>query len=160
MELFLLRHGHAEAEAPKDRLRELSARGRIEVQSSIRQHRESVQQVQRIVVSPYLRAQQTAQVVLDELGAHGGGIIKVDSKLFVPSGSVSLAINFLHDTFAEGVTSLMVVGHQPLLGILLDELCGAEPGKYRMGTASLAALDLEVLAAGLCDLRWLYHAQC
>lgn len=153
MELFILRHGHAVAEAPKDSLRELSPDGRIEVQAIIERNKEKLGNINSLVVSPYLRAQQTAEIVLNLLG----DIPKVDSPIFTPGGNPKQAIETLHHMYSEGGSSIMVVGHQPLLGVLLDDLCGAEPGKYRLGTASLAAIDSDVMLSGLCYLRWLEH---
>lgn len=153
MELFILRHGHAVAEAPKDSLRELSPDGRIEVQTNIERNKEKLGNINALVVSPYLRAQQTAEIVRNILG----DIPKVDSSLFTPGGNPKKAIEALHEMYNDECQSIMVVGHQPLLGILLDDLCGAEPGKFRMGTASLAAIDSDVMLSGLCYLRWLEH---
>ncbi len=153
MELFILRHGHAVAEAPKDSLRELSPDGRSEVQTIVERNKEKLSNIETLVVSPYLRAQQTAQIVLNVLG----DIPKVDSPLFTPGGNPKSAIDSLHQMYSENCSSIMVVGHQPLLGILLDDLCGAEPGKFRLGTASLAAIDSDVMLSGLCYLRWLEH---
>jgi len=42
-----------------------------------------------------------------------------------------------------------------LVGILVNELCGSDAGMHSMGTANLAALEAQVLAYGLSELKWL-----
>ncbi len=156
MELFLLRHGHAETEAPKDSLRELSARGKLEVRDAIESNIDSLSALDQIIVSPYVRAQQSAQVVLSLLDS----VSKTDSDLLLPNGDPRALIQYLHGLYHKSdATSILLVGHQPLLGILLDTLVGADPGRYRLATASLAAIDTGLLAIGCCELRWLQHVE-
>jgi len=164
MELFMLRHGHAESEAERDSLRPLSAQGRIEAQGSVSAHRDSMLKVERLLVSPYLRARQTADIVLQDLASIHAQLgtpapsIEICDYL-VPNANPDHVIEALYSAFhSHDSTSLCIVSHQPLVGILLDNLCGLEPGRHRMGTASLAALDVDVLASGCCQLRWLHHA--
>lgn len=68
MKLWLLRHGEAEAHARSDAQRELTPHGRKEVKQSaghLPGHG-----VSKIVASPYVRAQQTAQIVREVLASH------------------------------------------------------------------------------------------
>jgi len=154
VELFLLRHGHANTEAPRDSLRELTQRGRSEISRAIEADKDSLQSLEKLIVSPYLRAQQSAQIVRQLLG----DVPQIDSDLLVPNADPKGVIQYLHHLYHHsGVNSLLVVGHQPLLGIVLDKLSGAEPGRYRMSTASLALMDAGVMAIGCCELRWLHH---
>ena len=60
---------------------------------------------------------------------------------------------------AEGLKSILLVSHQPLLGSLLAWLCGVEVGRYGMATGSLAAVDTQVIAGGCAHLRWLQPHQ-
>ncbi|MFL0808851.1 MAG: phosphohistidine phosphatase SixA [Agarilytica sp.] len=155
MELFLMRHGHAEVEAPKDSIRPLSAHGKMQVADIIRENITELANVQSLIVSPYLRAQETAHIVQNELA----NVPKQDADWLVPNANPRFLVEQLHNMFHEqGKTSLMLVTHQPLVGIVLDELCGLEPGRHRMATASLAAIDTEVLAVNCCKLRWARHA--
>lgn len=154
MEIFILRHGHAEAEASCDKLRELSPAGELEVRRAIDNHTDSLSSIDRLIVSPYIRAQQTAGVVKTILG----DVPQSTCDHLVPSGCPSDVITYVDNMMAESKhSSIMLVGHQPLLGVLLDQLCGLEPGKHRLATASIAALDFEVLANDCCNLRWVHH---
>ncbi len=154
MELFVLRHGHAESEAPKDSLRALSTLGKQEVEQAIQANVESLAGVQRLLVSPYLRAQQTATIAAELLGTKS----TETCDLIVPGGRPSEVIQHVYD-YAEShnLDSIMLVSHQPLVGVLIDELCGLEPGRHRMATASLAAIDTDVVAVNCCRLRWVRH---
>lgn len=154
MELFLLRHGHAEPEASSDRERPLSVLGRQEVEQVIQTQREALSKVKQLWASPFLRAQQTAQIV----ASHFPTLSLQTTDLLVPGAQTETLIDFLHTQFhTQGVRSIMLVTHQPLVGTLLDELCGFEPGRHRMATASLAALDVDVMAANGSTLRGIEH---
>ncbi len=154
MELFVMRHGHAESEAPKDSLRPLSALGKQEVEKIILESAEALVGVQQLLVSPYLRAQQTAGIAAELMGAKP--IETCD--LITPGGRPSAVIQHVCD-YAEtqNLGSILLVSHQPLVGVLIDELCGLAPGMHPMATASLAAIDTDVVAANCCRLRWLRH---
>ncbi len=154
MELFVLRHGHAESEAPKDSLRPLSPLGKQEVEQAIQESADALVNVQQLLVSPYLRAQQTAGIVAELMG-----IKRLEAcDLITPGGRPSTVIQHVYNyTEAQGLNSIMLVSHQPLVGVLIDELCGLEPGRHRMSTASLAAIDSDIVAANCCHLRWVRH---
>ena len=66
MTLWLLRHGEAEARARSDAERPLTERGRKEVRRCAERLRG--RPLQYILASPYLRAQQTAEIVREVLG--------------------------------------------------------------------------------------------
>lgn len=151
MNLFLLRHGNAESSAATDRDRRLSAEGREELHSVLTRCRHELASVERVLVSPYVRAQQTYEIArqyLPQISAaqqETVGFLK-------PSGNPRAVIEWAHEAADK---SVLLVTHQPLVGTLLDELCGFEPGLYRMGTAALAAIRADVVARGLGELLWL-----
>ena len=154
MELFLLRHGHAETEAATDSQRSLSEMGKAEVRQSVENDKNSLARVQRIIVSPFLRAQQSADIACKVLG----DVARFNSELLLPNADPSALVNHMHTLYhRENINSILLVGHRPLLGIMLDSLSGSEPGRYRLATASLAAMDAGVMAKGCCEIRWLHH---
>lgn len=154
MELFVLRHGDAGLHASQDQLRELTAHGKQQVESAIRTNKEQLAGVQNLLVSPYLRAQQTAKIVADELGP----LPSQNSELLVPGAYPSLLIQHLHELFhQESLTSLLLVSHQPLVSALIGDLCVTDPSHCSMSTASLAAIDFDVMASDCCKLRWIRH---
>lgn len=150
MNLFLLRHGNAESSAPRDRDRRLSAAGRDELRVVLSACQSELASVDAVLVSPYVRAQQTCEVALRYLPQTSGQPQTAD--FLKPDGSPQAVIDWAYGASCE---SVLLVTHQPLVGTLLDELCGFEPGLYRMGTAGLAAVRADVVARGLGELLWL-----
>ena len=152
MKLMILRHGHAVADAPADNLRQLSARGELEVHKIAQAHYDEIKAASVIVHSPYLRALQTAEIA----SQYCTGPLQSNS-LLVPNGRPDHVIEFLY-SLAQEHDSVLMVSHQPLVGTLVDELGGFEPGRYRMSTASLACFECDPLARNCCSLEWLKHS--
>ena len=154
MKLYILRHGEAEPFASHDSLRPLTARGQSDVERAVRSKFQELSQVERVLVSPYLRAQQTADIVKAVFPNH----VFDECNLLVPDASPIVLLDYLNSLFEkEDLESLLLVSHQPLVGTLIDGLSGADPGRYFMGTAALAALDCEIVAAGCADVQWLIN---
>lgn len=158
MQLFVLRHGHAEADAPTDKQRPLSLAGVHEVKTIIARCADELEKVERVFVSPYLRAQQTFQVASEVLPTLRKNVHKEDLDLIVPGGNPQAVIDFLVERrINDGLQSVLLITHQPFAGTFVDKLCDLETGAYRIGTAGLAAIDVDPVAAGLGVLRWLKH---
>jgi len=153
MKLLVLRHGQAEARAARDEQRALTDAGRRDVARVIDASHPVLEGLEALWVSPYLRAQQTARIAIDRL-QWSGRAITLDG--LTPEASLAPLYSELQACKAR---SLLLVSHQPLVGSLLDELCGKDPGHHPMGTASLACVNLEVAAPGLGNLEWLRHKE-
>lgn len=151
MNLFLLRHGTAEPHSDKDRNRRLTEEGRADLRAILSASQSSLAEVEALYSSPYIRAQQTAEIALGHLDARKNIQTKMSDEI-TPSGNPHAVIQWLSTLPHQ---SVMLVSHQPLIGILLDALGGFEAGRYRMGTSALAYLKCDVVAANLADLQWL-----
>lgn len=147
MEVFVLRHGKAEPYNSQDASRELVERGRREVEQIIQASLIDLQHIEEIWVSPYIRAQQTAQIA-----ARRFSLPLRSQKLLLPESDPAAVISVIQEAKCA---SLLLVSHQPLVSRLVDTLCGSAMGF--METAALACIDLEVAGAGLGSLRWLRH---
>lgn len=79
--------------------------------------------IERVLVSPYLRAEQTLDIVGEcmNLPKH----VDVMPEL-TPCGDVGMVSAYLQALANEGVATALVVSHLPLVGYLVSELC---PGK-------------------------------
>ncbi len=143
MKLFVLRHGNAEFMAASDAQRELTARGESETRVII-SGSDALNEVSVIVASPYVRAQQTAAIVADQLGLE-----VVTSDLLVPEASIDAVVDYLQTM--EGETPLLV-SHQPFVGHFINWLADLDPGRHIMGTSALAELNVDLLARGCADL--------
>lgn len=151
MNLFVLRHGQAQARAESDMQRQLTDKGRTQVARMVDRCLEDLDQVTLIWASPYVRAQQTAEIVAERLED-----VQINTtELLLPEASEEALIAQL--ALFDG-DALLLVSHQPLVGQLVDRLCGAEPGRHAMGPGSLAAIELDPVAGGLGELLWLHHA--
>nr|WP_243433781.1 MULTISPECIES: phosphohistidine phosphatase SixA [Pseudomonas] len=146
--MWVLRHGQAESHAPTDAQRNLTAHGREEVLGSAAQL--IGQPISAIIASPYVRAQQTAQLVREALGFEAE--IRTVSWL-TPEANPLQVLQQL-----DGADNLLLVSHQPLVGSLIGLL---QHGHLRdpqpMNTASLAELEGDWPLAGLMTLNGVKH---
>lgn len=151
MDAFILRHGAAELSVRTDFERALNARGRAQVAQAVKQSAE-LAGVKRLLVSPLLRAQQTAEIVLELIGDRPSQTCD----WLVPDARLDRTIDEL-GRFSEE-SSILLVSHLPLVAELTEALCGKPRGFAQFDTASLAALSGDLLAAGCAELRWIRHA--
>lgn len=150
MKLWLLRHGQAEPKARTDAERNLTEAGRLEVEDAAALLQS--QSLQAILVSPYQRAQQTAEIVRQALGFTG----PVETVPWLTPDSDPADTMLYLDRRTE--QRLLLVTHQPLVGALGGWLVsGHREAPLPMATASLAELEGEHLAAGLMHLVGLRH---
>ena len=130
-----MRHGDAEPSAVSDEVRPLSARGRSEVQEVGRALVAHLG-LDKIVASPLVRAQETASLV----AACYSHEIQRDT-------CVSLSPNGIPDQviaeFDEGVGSVLLVTHMPLIADLVSALSGK---RQAVQTAELFCFDMEMKA--------------
>lgn len=143
MKVWILRHGQAEGHAPTDAERNLTEHGRAEV---LRSAAHLIgQPLGAIIASPYVRAQQTAQLVHEALGFQPE--IRTVPWL-TPDGDVQQVLEKL-DTDDD----VLLVSHQPLVGSLISFLQhGHQRQPQPMYTASLAQLEGDFPLAGLMSL--------
>ncbi|PBP88438.1 phosphohistidine phosphatase SixA [Pseudomonas syringae] len=150
MKVWVLRHGEAQSRARSDAERELTAHGREEVLKSALHLTDKP--VQRIIASPYVRAQQTAELVRQSL-AFDDSI--VTAPWLTPDGSPREVLAQLDKL---GVDEVLLVSHQPLVGELIGVLAHGSPQQAEpMSTASLAELEGEFLVAGGVGLNSVRH---
>lgn len=157
MEVILFRHGRAESAASCDRDRALTPSGRDELLRAVQASGDRLNGIDSIWVSPYRRARQTLEVIQGlqpELRVCPTEVL--DS--LTPCSNPQAVIDRLEKQDDGQGRRLLLVSHQPLLGTLLDELCGFEPGQYRLSTGSMAAITLEIAVARGCgSLSWIQH---
>jgi phosphohistidine phosphatase len=148
MKLWILRHGEAEPHARSDAQRNLTEHGREQVRQAAAHL--IGQSIDTMLVSPYVRAQQTAEIVRKVLG--GTPALKTVSWL-TPESDPACAVGQLPDN-----GNVLLVSHQPFVGELISLL---QYGHYRspepMQTASLAQLEGDGALAGCMHLRTVRH---
>ena len=148
--LFITRHGQAVSRAPIDEARPLTERGQTEVRRIWELLAgEGIAPV-RLVSSPYIRARQTAA----EISSVYGGLAVIETPLLVPEADPEQMLEWLLREQDPG--ELVLVTHMPLAGLLAGLLCDGRRGSHvPFETGAVAALELEVAAAGAGRLLWL-----
>lgn len=102
-----------------------------------------------VVVSPLVRAQQTADIAVHQLGLTGNN--SVTSELLRPEANLKLLTTWLDQSNAQ---AMLLVGHQPLLGNLLALLCDDLSLAHEVATASVHGLDVLGFCRGGASLIW------
>lgn len=136
MQLFLMRHGEAGYNAHSDRERKLTDMGRHHTALMSNWLARTVTEFDLVLVSPYLRAQQSWQEVSKHF-PEPHKWITLDE--LVPSGSpeqvAHLVIAYAEQYQAKNV---LVLAHMPLLGYLVSELVfGIEPPLFATSGVTL-----------------------
>ncbi|MBC3348065.1 phosphohistidine phosphatase SixA [Pseudomonas sp. SWRI196] len=145
MKLWVLRHGEAEPHGARpDPERTLTLHGREEVLRSA--GRLMGEPLRAIYASPYVRAQQTAQLVREALGFEPA-LITVD--WLTPETRPQTVLEHLKDQ-----DDVLLVSHNPLVGSLLGFLQhGHLQQPEQVQTAGLAELEGDLPLAGSMTLK-------
>ena len=121
MRIFLVRHGDADAEVPEglgDEARSLTTKGRQILQTHFTALRGHMGDYQRVLVSPLVRAVQTAQIL--SFAHDYDGPIRAHRSLLpdMPVGAIETVL----DEHAD--EDVVLVGHQPSMGAITSYLLG------------------------------------
>ena len=148
MKVYISRHGEAVGTAPTDALRALTERGRASLLDHWQQFKDSGLPVSGLVVSPYVRAQQTADCISQVYG----GLKRRDCDELVPEASPLQLLAWLMAN--PVVENTVLVSHMPLVAQLTGVWTGS---RDRIGFAvgTVACLDVDVAAADGARLLWL-----
>lgn len=142
MKLWLLRHGEAQPYQRKDAERQLTEHGRKQVAEAAQNV--AGHKFTHVLCSPYIRARQTAEIFLPAVDYHKDPEIV---PWLTPESSVAEAQRYLA-SYTED--SLLLIGHQPLLGNLVGWFCdGSAKQAVPLGTATLVQLEGDCLAAAM-----------
>jgi len=145
--LYLLRHGEAETpySSQPDRMRKLSPKGIVDIQSQAKKHFISYKGSIKIFHSPLVRTCQTASLVNEILDVE----MVVQPRL-VPSGNVDAVIELL-----LGVShDLLFVTHLPLVADLASALTGK---RFPFFPGTCAKIVRDDLFSERGELEWLSH---
>lgn len=137
--IILMRHGEAESRAPSDAQRPLTSRGEQQVRDSIQWLAGTDLAVDRLIASPYLRAQQTAQIAQETFNEQIQTMPMV-----TPESDPADAERAL-----QGIEHGLVCFHQPLIGRLIERWTG-QP--VRPSTGCLYVLSGDLFAPGWMQL--------
>lgn len=152
LELYLVRHGIAEDRSKdgRDESRELTDEG-IERLREIGAGLRSIDvRWDLVLTSPLVRARQTADVLLEEMG-HKRPRLGVTAAL-IPEAKVEAVLAELPD-FDAGDARVALVSHEPLMGELAGHLLGTAAVPFKKG--GICRIDFEQRPArGGGTLKW------
>lgn|GEM_PF-216531 len=138
-EIVFFRHGHAmslaEAGVDEDSQRPLSERGIDEAGQAARQLVRSGVKPELLLVSTYMRARQTAEIL--------SGLFPEAEKKFcaaLAEQNPSAILGFLASSEISEKNSIVVVGHQPSVGFLSGYFTGRIA--YPMTPASFVSIEV------------------
>ena len=150
MDLFLIRHAEAENSAATDLARELTARGRVQAERLAAVFERLGVRLDVVVSSPYVRARQTADILIAGLADPKPAVVICDEiGLQVRPKEVMQFVKDLKKI------SVALVAHQPGMCRLAAWLIGSKKAQLdldKAGFAWITCADLEK-AGGV--LRWL-----
>lgn len=148
MKVFIMRHGDAVPDAASDALRPLSERGVDESQQMARWLDARKPEIDRVLVSPYVRAQQT----LAEL--RGALPLPDETECLpqlTPGGDADVVGDYLRALAGTGVNAVLVVSHLPLVGYLVAALCPQESAPM-FATSGIARVTVDAASGtGVLD---------
>lgn len=139
MHIYIMRHGEAEMMGRSDADRALTPNGRLESEMMASYLADQDISFDAVLVSPYLRAQQTWQSVCPYFTA----VANVQTLAFLtPGGSARKSVNEILALQAAGVQRLLIVSHLPLVGYIVGEL-SPEAGVPAFSTSAVGIVELD-----------------
>ena len=140
MQIFIRRHGQADMVAPTDALRPLTANGVTEASMIGQWLLKNAATIDAIFISPYLRAQQTADAVLTALG---NVAYKETVNFITPEDNPKDVHDYLDAICSDKqYQKVLLVSHMPLVSYLVAELT-SDNAMPIFQTASVAQIDYD-----------------
>ncbi|MDD9154736.1 phosphohistidine phosphatase SixA [Aliivibrio sp. S4TY2] len=156
MKVFIMRHGEAEMYAPSDEERNLTPHGESQ-SAQIAQWLMKTHQVQfdYVLVSPYVRAQQTWNAIKPILNVADAKVETSDE--ITPYGDSDDVVEYVKALGSvEDIENILIVSHLPLVGYLTaDFVPGIMPPMFP--TSAISCVEFSH-STGKSDLLWLQQA--
>ena len=148
MLVYLLRHAIAEDRAATDSLRDLTAEGLAQARSITEKFKQHSPVIDRVLCSPYNRAQQTASAVIT---LFPGLALTLDESR-KPDGNVYSVLDAIEGL---GVQHLLVVSHNPFLSNLLSVIVDGTMESHRyVDNSTLHCSSMDVRAPGCGEIAY------
>ncbi|TCP94997.1 phosphohistidine phosphatase SixA [Cricetibacter osteomyelitidis] len=149
MKIFIMRHGEAELIVTTDSARHLTPQGKAQSSTQGKKLKATNIVFDRILVSPYVRAQET----FDEVNTAFGGTLNEQKEIWdelTPYGDSALVKDYLTVLAEQQVNNVLIVSHLPLVGDIAYELCH---GRTAMNfyTAAIALIEWDGVKGELAE---------
>jgi len=140
MQIYLLRHGIAEDARPghPDSERALTSAGREKLTRVLKRARSTDLSPSLVLSSPYVRAEQTAEMAAEVL-AHQGKVVR--TRALVPEAPPALAWEEIRSRKEE--PAILLASHEPLMSSLAAFLLGSPGLQLDMKKAALLRIDCD-----------------
>ena len=141
MRLYIMRHGHAvlPLSASADQDRRLTPEGEQEVATTAQWLAQTAGEVDACLVSPYIRAQQTATVAMGRIKTRQ----RQDLRELTPDSEPGQAIAAIAaEIEANDYQQVLVVSHMPLVSYLVHEIDAAKQPPI-FPTAAIAVMEFD-----------------
>lgn len=148
MKMLIVRHGEAEPNKGDDVGRVLTTRGESQVKTLWQALHEKGVCINRLVVSPYVRTQQTAAIIA---GFYPDAVCETEPLLACETNPDDVLEWLLQQPLEKG---LVLVSHMPLVAILAGMLTDSAKARIPFAPGMVACLDVEVAAIAGARLRW------
>jgi len=145
MQLFIMRHGNASQFGVSDAQRELTEKGKSEVLVMAAYIQDNKLSFDRVIVSPFKRAQQTAQILLSAIDC---AVLAETLDFIIPSGSARNVHDYIDGLIAKDksvnnqLEKLLIISHMPLVSYLVEELTQGQDSPI-FQTAAIAKISYD-----------------
>lgn len=136
-----MRHGQASNHASSDAQRQLTEQGFLEAKVMAKWVDEQNFTFDKVLVSPYIRAQQTAQSFIDELQQS----VEIQTVNFItPAGQAREVHDYIDGICqVEKLSSILIISHMPLVSYLVAEMT-VDQNSPIFPTAGIAQIKYDV----------------
>ena len=149
MLVYLLRHAIAEESAATDAGRDLTAEGLAQASSITEKFRQYSPMMDKVLCSPYNRAQQTGIAVMTLFP----DLAMTTDEGVKPSGDVYGVLDAIE---SYDVQHLLIVSHNPLLSNLLSVMVDGTMETHRyVNNATLHCVSMDVVAPGCGEIAYM-----
>mgnify|MGYP000023222926 FL=1 len=143
--LYIVRHGEAEPMCEQDDKRKLTEHGQWEAKRTALWLKTQVNQFDRVYVSPYVRAQQSKDIIC-EMNTQVEPTHVLQE--LTPSGDAARCMDYILASLgpkavanSQPEQNILCVSHMPLVSYLIGEFTGYTP---IMATAGVAKIKLDI----------------
>lgn len=141
MQIFIMRHGQAFTSGSPDALRGLTEQGKLEASVMTKWLKNTNADIQQILISPFIRAQETAKQVVD---GFSNNVVATTLDFITPSGSARELHDYIDGVcVGDKIETLLIVSHMPLVSYLVAELTVDNEAPI-FQTAAIAEIDYDI----------------
>lgn len=154
MKIFIMRHGEASHTANSDAERHLTIRGRLESLAVVKDRFQPNVNIDKVLVSPYVRAQET----WDEVSSYIHCDDVESCADITPFGQPERVYDYVTALIeAKGYQTVLIVSHLPLVGYMTSEFV-PDMAPPMFPTSGVVCIEFDV-DRGQGEVIWKHHPE-